>query len=534
MSRLPFQIFSHAFRVAYRPAQLRFLADLASPERAQERLLAKLVQGMAGTDYGRCHGLPANADYRRFAESMPIVDYDALLPWIDAQQTAGGAVLCPGGALFHERTSGSSGACKDIPYTRALRTSFVRMFLLWAHDTLDNGPRLRSGRTFLSVSPSLAGPAPAALQDDTDYLPRALRSLLGQYLVLPRGLRRITDAGAFKRILAAFLLCDAELEVISVWNPSYFSSLIEFIEANRRTVASDLRAGEIAAQGRVFTLPASAAQRRRRATLLENGPLDLPAIWPQLRILSCWTDGNAALVLEPLRRRLPQATLQGKGLIATEAPMTIPLWHAPGPVPLLGEVFFELAASDGKIRRLHEAERGARYDLIVSQSAGLARYRIGDQVEVGDSYYRTPTLRFVGRSRLTSDLVGEKLNENFVRDSLNSLPPLARERWMLVPAVADGRARYVCLVESAQPAADLAGAIDETLQRAHHYRLARELGQLAPVSVERHQRLDESYLAWSAAQGRKWGNVKPCALIADVGRAVSFLRYLHAGEQVRG
>jgi len=533
MARLSFEVFSRTFRFAYRRAQLGFLADLASPERAQQRLLLRLVQDLSTTDYGRHYRLPSNADYRRFTERVPIVDYDALMPWIKAQQVAGGPVLCPGGAVFHERTSGSSGASKDIPYTRALQASFVRMFLLWAHDTLENGPRLRSGRTFLSVSPNLAA-APTSLQDDTDYLSPALRFLIGHYLVLPRGLRQVTHADSFKRILAACLLCERELEVVSVWSPTYFSSLIEFIEANRGKLAKDLRAGEIETDGRVFRLAASAAQRRRSATILESGSLELQVIWPHLRILSCWTDGNAALVLEPLLRRLPHAVLQSKGLIATEAPMTIPLWHAPGPVPLLSEVFFELAGADGSIRQLHDAHVGERYDLIISQRGGLARYRIGDQVEVGQAYYRTPTLRFVGRSHQTSDLVGEKLNENFVRDTLNSVPRLSQERWMLVPAVADGRARYVCLVEGPQPAADLADTIDETLQRAHHYRLARRLGQLAPVSVERHQRLDDSYLSWSTAQGRKWGNVKPCALIADPGRAVSFLQYLRSAEKAHG
>lgn len=515
---LRFPVFSRGFRAAYRSAHRRFLADLGQPERAQARLLAQLVREMSATQYGRHHGLSADDGYVRFAAKLPIVDYEDLAPWVRAQQSTHAPVLCPGGPLFYERTSGSSGAVKDIPYTRGLRASFVRMFLSWAYDCLEHGPRLESGRTFLSVSPGSSH----GLQDDTDYLSVPLRLLFGRYLVLPRGLRRVRDTETFKRVLAACLLVERELEVVSIWNPSYFSSLLDFIDTHRSQVAADLRAGQIDAGARIFRFAGvSTAERRRCAEIVEAGTLDLRAIWPRLRLLSCWADGNAALVLEPLLRRLPHAALQGKGLIATEAPITIPLWHAAGPVPFVSEVFFELARSDGGICRLHDLEPGCRYDLIISQRGGFARYRIGDQVEAGERYLGTPTLRFVGRSRLVSDLVGEKLNENFVRDALRGVA----ERWMLLPSFEHGRAHYVCLVVGS-PLCNLVDSIEKRLRHAHHYQLARELGQLAPLVVVRHDRLDEAYLEWNRAHGRKLGNVKPCALICDVERARSFLEYL--------
>jgi hypothetical protein len=512
---LDFSAFASAFRLGYGPAYRRFLNDLRAPQQAQSRLLGELVFAMSRTRYGAEHGLRAKDGYAEFARKLPMVDYEAISPWIERQRRSPGRVMSPAPVAFYERTSGSCGASKLIPYTAGLQMSFVRMFLLWACDCLEHGPRLSSGRTFLSVSPLL--PDQGTLPDDTEYLPAALRWLFGRYLVLPRGLRGITEPMLFKRILAAHLLSEPHLEVISVWNPSYFSSLLDFIEGNRDRIAADLRAGEIDAGSRRF---------RFRRVELGAGALDFTAIWPRLRLLSCWTDGNAALVCEPLRRRLPHAALQGKGLIATEAPMTIPLWHSDAPVPLLGELFFEFVSDDGDVRLLHELEVGRQYELVVSQRGGLARYRIGDRIEVAGRFHATPTLRFVGRARQVSDLVGEKLNENFVRDALNRLGGMAGSRWMLLPTIREGRARYLCLFDGSPAEQGLGAMIDEALQQAHHYRLARQLGQLEPVAVQRKARLDDAYLAWNAAEGRKWGNVKPSALLTDVARAQSFERYL--------
>ena len=48
---------------------------------------------------------------------------------------------------FYETTSGSTGAKKQIPYTKSLLSSFQNMFLLWAHDLLfHSGLNLKSGK----------------------------------------------------------------------------------------------------------------------------------------------------------------------------------------------------------------------------------------------------------------------------------------------------------------------------------------------------------------------------------------------------
>lgn len=63
--------------------------------------------------------------------------------------------------------------------------------------------------------------------------------------------------------------------------------------------------------------------------------------------------------------------MQGKGLLATEAPMTIPLIPVKGFVPLLNQVVFEFLTSEGEICNLRELEVGKTYELVISQLGGL-------------------------------------------------------------------------------------------------------------------------------------------------------------------
>jgi hypothetical protein len=80
-------------------------------------------------------------------------------------------------------------------------------------------------------------------------------------------------------------------------------------------------------------------------------------------------------------------------------------------------------------------------------------------------------LEFMGRKPRTSDLVGEKLTEKFVKQSLKNFAP-----FVLLPA---GN-RYVMLTNQ-----DVSmQQVESALCAWTHYRLARELDLLQPVQIK--------------------------------------------------
>jgi hypothetical protein len=151
-----------------------FVNDLRRPQEAQRMLLRKLILGLSDTEYGRSHKIRAGAGYDSFAARLPLVTYDDLSEWIERQQHTEGKVLVSEPVHFYEKTSGSSGAAKLIPYTRSLKASFNRVFLIWLSDLLTNGPRFRRGKVYLSVSPAFRQNQTTArgvrigLDDDTE------------------------------------------------------------------------------------------------------------------------------------------------------------------------------------------------------------------------------------------------------------------------------------------------------------------------------------------------------------------------------
>src|SRR5262249_20208292 len=121
---------------------------------------------------------------------------------------------------------------------------------------------------------------------------------------------------------------------------------------------------------------------RRAAALARLAPVEWSRIWPRLELVSCWGDAHAAPHAEALRPLLPGVEVQRKGLIATEAFVTLPFEDR---TPLaVRSHFFEflpLSGEDGggDVQRTflaHELEPGREYSVVATTGGGLYRYRL--------------------------------------------------------------------------------------------------------------------------------------------------------------
>lgn len=430
----------------------RFMAGLDDIEGVQARLRRRLMSDLARTDYGRTFPDP------------PLAGYADLQPWL-ARQIGGEKAVIARRAFVHvETTSGSAGAIKAIPYTRAAMAGFARMFRIWACDLLVGGLRPRSGKIFISQSPR------GSVRRETQYLGGVLDRLLSPFLV------RLKGGDDFLDDVATTLLAERDLEIISVWSPSYLTVVLDHID--------------------------------------RRGLGDWRHAWPRLQLISCWDEGQAAAIAAELRARFPGVRVQGKGLLATEAAMTVPI-EGVGALPLYQDIYFEFLA-DGAVHLLHQLSAGETYEVVITNPAGLVRYRTGDQVRVTGHHGVAPILSFVGRTGQVSDLVGEKLSEAFVGEALTPLVPSGR--FVVVPATG----HYMLLSETAVDAA----SADTALAAAHHYRLARAQGQLGPVEVRIIPSLLEKQKQFHTASGQAIGHIKDSALISDPLRAAAFLAFI--------
>ena len=209
-------------------------------------------------------------------------------------------------------------------------------------------------------------------------------------------------------------------------------------------------------------------------------------MWPKLQVISCWTHGPSELYAENLRSQFPNVEIQGKGLVATEAFVSLPFHEDKDPVLAVTSHFFEFQDAAGeKLSLAHELIAGKTYRVIVTTGGGLYRYPLGDLVRVTGFIQDAPCLRFIGREANVSDLFGEKLQGTFVEGVIRRA--LAQQninpRFFLLAPVCRGHAEAglhtVSGGNAVLDAAILQRNLEEGLAENFHYKHCRRLGQLS-------------------------------------------------------
>lgn len=517
-------------------ARTRFERALHDPRSAQNAILMRTVRANAATAFGREHGFATIRDAAEYARRVPLRDHDETAPWI-ARVCAGETnVLTADAVRFVEPTGGSSGYTKHIPYTSSLLGEFSAATMAWIFDLLLHRPALRAGHAYWAVTPPgrrserTEGGVAIGMQHDSDYFPAPIRALLDRTLAVPRAVGRAPDADSCRYLTLRALLALPDLRMISVWSPSFLTLLASALDEHfdrllhdmdRGTVSLDLDSELLATLARA--LPAKQHEARRvRRRFGRTPPQDLGALWGHLALISCWTDGHASRAMAGMRQRFPDVEVQGKGLLATEGAVSIPLFGSGAPVAAVTSHYLEFlpdGATDAP-RGVDQLDAGAMYEVVLTTGGGLYRYRLRDLVRVEGHLRRAPLLSFQGRADRASDLAGEKLTPTLVELALTSAmrdigvtAPFA----MLAPTW-EPTAHYTLYVE-AEPAAAarLALAVERRLGAAHHYALCRALGQLAPLEGVAVRGGEHAYERACAERGQRSGTIKPPALESALG-----------------
>jgi hypothetical protein len=467
---------------------------------------------------------PAIDLVKAYQEQVPLSRYDDYRDFIRRIARGDLGILTREPVTLFEPSSGSTAAAKWIPFTATLQAEIRRAVAPWMADLYLGHRRLLGGPAYWSISPAtdLAGSEksvlPVGFADDSSYLGGSFQSLVEQVLAVPAGVSRIPDVERFRFVSLLYLLARRELRFISIWHPSFLHLLLDFLEQHWEELLRTLASGTQEETAGLVVPP----QPGRARELGRLDPHHPEGLWPRLQVVSCWGDGHARHAAKQLRERLGGVEVQPKGLIATEAFVTLPFQGSQ--VLAVTSHFFEFLNASGVPHQAHELEVGGEYSVVVTTGGGLYRYCLQDRVRVTGFLRATPCLGFLGKQDRISDLRGEKLEEGFVAGVLERV----LEAFSLAPAFAllapDSRKSppgYCLYLELTKKTPSSLGARLETeLLSNPHYAYCRKLGQLARVRVIRISRgAFARYARRLCDRGQRLGNIKaaPLSVLDDWG-----------------
>lgn len=464
-------------RALYKKDYKGFVAERDIKKQQLDKLF-KYLEVNKNTEYGRQHGFADIKCYEDYCEKVPITVYEDYEPYIERMKNGEKNIFTSEDILLFELTSGSSGGKKYIPYTATLKKEFQKGIHPWLYDLYTNIEGITSGKSYWSITPvtsskeyTKAGIS-VGFEEDAEYFGLIEQHIMKQVFAVDSAtVKFVKDMDQFYHDTAIGLLKSKNVSLISVWNPTFLSILWDYIEANKQSLEA------------------------------ESGFL-IDELKNNIKLISCWADGSAAYQVKDIYERFPKATIQPKGILATEGFISFPLCGEDGSRLSIDSHFFEFINTTTGDICMADALTEGEYELLLTTGGGFYRYRIGDVIQVLKVYKNhPPIIRFLRRSGISTDLCGEKLTEEFVRNTCINAG-LDDDFCLLAPA----KNHYILFTTNN----DISGeAFDSLLRESYHYNYCRDLNQLECVKVIRvSSEARNQYLSRLTDEGMRLGDIK--------------------------
>jgi len=503
----------------------RFQRAAERVEETQTALLSHYLSSNKATVYGEQHHFSGITSPSQYQNQVPLTTYDDYVEHISRIGEGQGSLLTAEPVRMFELSSGSTAASKLIPYTDSLKAEFQRGIAPWIYDLYTHNPGLQRGPAYWSITPLMDGKRftsagiPIGFDSDSAYLGTFGKWLVDSVMAAPNAVKNISNIDSFRYVTLLYLLRQPDLRLISVWNPTFLSLLLAPLAEWWECLLRDIERGTVSLGDVDLRLtPKPKLARALRAL----SPTDYESLWPHLGLISCWRDGASGPYARLLEEMFPHVRLQGKGLLATEAFVSVPIVGVPegGSVLSINSHFFEFIDEAGECLLAHQIEKGKTYSVVITTGGGFYRYQLHDILEVVGHWKQIPCIRFVGKEDHISDWFGEKLEERFVANTLEQMfaaygisPAFA----ILAPEDSVNGFHYALFIESNHFDHDLGKDLDDALRTNFHYDYCRKLGQLGAVQIVNVTRGTERYLHACQARGQKLGNIKPSVLQKNTG-----------------
>lgn len=421
---------------AFKPALQKLLQSLSNCKTTQRELLLKrLIMPNKTSEFGKNSGFSSIRSISDYQHAVPVCDYEDLRGAIARIADGERNVLTSEPVRRFFITSGSMTAPKYVPVTLSFIRDKSRVFQIYWELVAEAHPGIARDSLifdFTDTGDDQRTPGGLLCSSESSFWNACWRGGAGkpQCPIPHEIIMKIRDLEARYYTIARIML-ETDLTVLMALNPSTILLLAGVIQQNAPRLIEDVRCGGVTTDlslteevraymcARCHGHPDRARELER--ILEDGGALPAARVWPNLQLAVCWRSPVVHPYIELLHPFLGSIPQRDYLTMASEGIMAIPLQDevSSGILPTHTH-FFEFIPEELLDQEFpatllaHELEAGGNYAVVLSTSAGMYRYKIGDVVRVRGFAGSTPFIEFLHRAGRTCSLSGEKLTESQV------------------------------------------------------------------------------------------------------------------------
>lgn len=399
----------------------------------QEQFLLQRITNNKNTEYGKKYQFSEIKSREDFVQRHPLTRIKDYEPYIQRMLKGEENILTAEQPAMFAVTSGTSGKSNVLPTSKkqlllffkhgitVVFYSMLKMFSLnkRLQKTLKifYTPRWRKSEGGLPIGPNSSSPT-------------STKAVLNLYSTPKAGLNILSEPEALY-VHLLFGLIDKDLGSLEANFSSTIYSAFKALEIHKESLIHDIENGRISETIQIdegireelnSLLNPNPIRSKEMREAMSQGPEGLAKrLWPNCEVVLCCDTGAFELQAEMLKDTYCKGMeIYSPLYAASEGLIGINIWPDQKPSRYLlvpQTLFYEFIPIENSLEDqpktllIDQVKVGSVYEVVITNTGGLYRYRFGDVVRVVSLYNQTPVIEFMYRQGQFLNVRGEKTSE---------------------------------------------------------------------------------------------------------------------------
>ncbi|OBR94115.1 GH3 auxin-responsive promoter [Clostridium ragsdalei P11] len=411
-----------------------------------EKVLFKILKSNVESEIGIKFNFKNIKSIDDFKKQVPLTEYRYYESYIERMANGQKNILTSDNVEYFGHTSGTTGKQKLIPCTkrgRKIASKYMALLInKYSYDNFKKNWNYGKGLMIADIVMTTYTKGGIPICSATSGGMNGIKYILPYLYTSPLEVMTIKDREDALYLHLLFALEEVKLLYISGVFISNILDLFRVLESKYESLVRDIRRGCIRSSLNIdentrINLNKHLSPNASRADQLESefkkGFKGISVrIWPNMAYIATVTGANFSIYDDKVNYYTNSLPIYSPGYAATEAMIGInPYANKIRYVIIPDTVFYEFISIKEENKKnkdtfcLDELKIGEKYEIVVTNYAGLYRYRIGDVIKVVDFYNNCPEIEFLYRKNQVLNMAAEKTNEeqltNAIRNTMKKL-----------------------------------------------------------------------------------------------------------------
>lgn len=416
-----------------------FEKDLEYATQKNEQLLMEIIKKNIDTEYGKKYAFQSIDSPQKFKKMVPLTQYDDYKEYIERMAKGEDNILTSEKVEYFGVSSGTTGSQKLIPVTKSSRKAISGYMGLLTqgvlYECLSDSWTYGRGLNLIGMRGSGKTEGGIPICAGTAGGMKSMEKVFTYIWTTPVEVLKQGEKFDVNYLHLLFALMDRNLMYISAAFIPSILDLLRCLESKWPDLVEDIREGKISQkilmsdelrnklQKRIKRNPKRAEELEREFKVGMEGIVT--RIWPKCTFIWSVSGAGFKMYLEKVRKytlNLPVycgTYAATEGLIGVEFGLNKATYVA-APKSVYYEFIHEDDWDSNNISTysLEELTVGEKYEVVITNSAGFYRYRLGDVVKVVGYCGKTPELEFLYRKNQLISINAEKTSEQAVHQAI--------------------------------------------------------------------------------------------------------------------